>query len=124
MSVPGLNILSMALRVIGSSNFQYYKYLGRSSNAIGLEVTDYAEPACLSGSVQPVPRELYDKFHLQFQKNYMTFFVQKSILDVKRDVSSDKIVFNGKQYKCESVTDWYAIDGWVPVLAVQVDNAG
>lgn len=121
--IPGSNILSMALRVIGKQCFQYYAYTSRTLNSIGLYDAIYAPPIPLSGSVQPVPRDLYERYGLDFQRNYINVYLQRSVIDVSRDVSGDQIVFNGVTYQCLSKTPWDAIDGWDAVLCVQVNEA-
>lgn len=120
MMVPGSNLLGMALRIIARQSFTYYAYMDRVKNAAGLLVPAYSSPVELTGSVQPVPRILYEQLGLDLQRNYLTFFVEKDILDIRRDVSGDKFVFNGLTFQCESITNWFPMDGWVPVLAVQV----
>ncbi len=126
MLVPGSNLLGMALRVIARQSFDYYAFIARVKNSAGLFVPDYASPVTLTGSVQPVPRVLYQNLGLDLQRNYLTFYVEKDILDLRRDVSGDKFVFAGLTYQCESITNWFPMDGWVPVLAVQIvgDNEG
>jgi hypothetical protein len=120
--IPGANILSMAMSVIGKSSFSYLAFASRTPNAIGQDVTKYEPPVTLQGSVQPVPRSLYQQYGLDFQRNYLNVYVSKAVLDVERDVSGDMIVFNGNSYQCLSVTPWVAIDGWNAVLCVQVPS--
>lgn len=122
--IPGMNILSTALRVIARQSFQYYAYNSRTKNAAGLLVPSYDSPKMASGSVQPVPRTIYEQNGLDLQKNYMTFFVEKDIIDIGRDVAGDKFVYNNQTFQALSITNWYSMDGWVPVLTVQVDNNG
>ena len=118
--IPGQNILNMALSVIAPSSFQYYAFLSRTPNDIGQDVTSYAEPVTLLGSVQPVPRNLFEAYGLDFQRSYVNVYVSKGILDIARDVSGDQIQFNGFTYQCLSITDWQPIDGWDQVLCVKV----
>ena len=119
--IPGSNILNAALSVIGSQYFDYYKFLARQTNTIGVDVTVYENPILLSGSIQPVPQNTYAAMGLDFQKNYINIYVSKDTLDINRDISGDKIIFNNEQYKCVSNTDWFAMDGWTSILAVKVD---
>ncbi|OWK39546.1 hypothetical protein FRUB_06109 [Fimbriiglobus ruber] len=42
MTVPGLNILAMAFRVLGKQCFQYYAYQSRTPDNVGQYVTTYA----------------------------------------------------------------------------------
>lgn len=121
--IPGSNILQAALQVIARSSFCYYAFESRTPNAVGQDVTTYAAPVTLQGSVQPVPRSLYQQYGLDFQRNYVNVYVSQTVLDVTRDVSGDQILFNGRTYQCVSVTPWSAIDGWSAVLCVQVPSA-
>lgn len=118
--IPGANILSMAQRIIAKQCFQYYAFQARTPNDIGQYVVTYAPPVTFSGSVQPVPRELYDRYGLDFQRSYVNVYLQRNVIDVARDVSGDQIVFNGATYQCLSKTPWDAIDGWDAVLCVLV----
>lgn len=121
--IPGINILNLALSVIGRQFFDYYAYVSRTPNENGIDVTNYALPLNMSGSAQPVPRHLYAEYGLDWQKNYWTFYVSIDVIDVNRDVSGDQFFFNGKVFQCESITPWFQIDGWTAVLCIEVPNA-
>lgn len=121
--IPGSNILKQALSIIASQTISYYKATGRSLNAIGQYITTYASPVSILGSFQPVPRTLYQVYGLDFQKSYFTFYTSTNLIDVQRDVSPDKIVFNSQTYQCISNNDWFAIDGWVGMLCVLITGA-
>ncbi len=114
------NLLNMALSVVGSQQFQYIQFISRTENEIGQDIAAYDYPATLSGQVQAVPRELFERYGLDFQKNYLMFYVSKEILDVTRDVSGDQIEFAGQRYQCISQTNWVPINGWTGVIAVQI----
>jgi len=120
--IPGANLLNAALRIIQKQNFTYYANTGRTTNSIGLDVAVYAAGIPASGSVQPVPRNLYANMGLDFQKNYYNFFLQNNIIDIDRDVSGDQFVYNSARFQCLSKTNWFAVEGWDQVLCVQVPN--
>lgn len=120
MMVPGSNLLNMAMRVIAKQHFEYYRFQSRTPNSIGLDVPSYYPAQCLSGSAQPVPREMMEQMGLDMQRTYFNFYVSAPIIDIERDVSGDQIMFNGQTFQCLSVTPWGAIDGWNAVLAVRV----
>lgn len=124
--VPGMNLLNMALTVIQRQTITYYQYTGRSLNAIGQDVTTYAAPVDIVGSWQPIPRNLYEQFGLDLQKDYFNFYSSNNLLDVTRDVSGDQLVFMTKSYQVESATDWYQLDGWKGIICVDlgVDEDG
>jgi hypothetical protein len=112
------------MSIIGKQSFQYLKFTGRTTNAAGLDVATYAPAVTLRGSVQAVPRSVYQNMGLDFQKNYVNIYVSQEILDITRDVSGDKISFNGKLFLCLSKTAWYAMDGWDNILCVEIPNVG
>ena len=120
MNIPGSNLLNMALRVIAPASFIYYACASRALQPNGQWLANYLAPVQLQGSAQPVPRNLYAQNGLQFDKLYYHFFVPQSIVDVARDVSGDLMVFNGQTYQCQSITPWFAVDGWVEILAVAI----
>lgn len=123
MTVPGSNLLNRAFGLIAQQSFDYYAYVSRSVNAVGYQNAVYADAQALKGSVQPVPRRLYEYMGLDLQKNYYNIYVSKSAVDVRRDVSGDYVIYNDARFNCESLTAWYAADGWVQILAVEVPNA-
>lgn len=124
MRIPGGNILSLALTLIGKTDFIYYAYLSRTLNDIGQYVPLWAAGVKASGSVQPVPRTLYENLGLDLQKNYFNFFVPRDIYDVGRNISGDQFRFDGRVFQCVSKTPWYALDGWDSVLCVEVPGEG
>jgi len=118
--VPGMNLLNMALTVIQRQTITYYQYTGRALNLIGQDVATYASPVDIAGSFQPVPRNLYMQYGLDFQKDYYTFYSSNNLLDITRDVSGDQIVFNNKRFQVESGNDWFQLDGWKGVLVCNI----
>ncbi len=122
--VPGSNLLSTALTIIASQSVVYYRADGRILNNVGQDVTSYLEPQLIYGSFQPVPRSLYEKYGLDFQKIYYTFYTTSNLVDVQRNVSNDYLVFGNLKYNCESNNDWFAMDGWKGVLCCQTTEPG
>lgn len=118
--IPGANIMRMASRLIAQQSFEYYAFLGRTLQPNGQDVANYAPSITVTGSVQPVARNLIQQYGLDFQANYQNFYMPRSVLDVTRDVSGDQFKFNGSAYQALSKTDWASVDGWVAVLCVQV----
>lgn len=119
-SVPGSNILKSALRVIASQMVDYYQDIGRDDNIIGLDLTSYAPPVKIRGSVQSVPLSAFETLGLDFGKNYVTLYTSTPLIGIERDVSGDLFTFNGRVYQCKATTNWIAVDGWNSVIAVEV----
>lgn len=120
--IPGSNLLRQALTVIARQSLYYYQATGRTVNDIGQQVTTYAARQLVYGSFQPVPKNLYQQFGLDLQKQYFIFYSLNDVIDVRRDVSNDQLQFNGQRFQCESSTEWYALDGWKGVLCCLIDG--
>lgn len=118
--IPGSNLLKQAFRVIAKTPFSYQEFQGRTAGANGMLAPSYSVAVQKVGSVQPVPRSMYAAMGLDFQKNYFTVYVTMDVQDLARDVSGDRITYNCQILQVESKTDWFTIDGWVGLLAVQV----
>jgi hypothetical protein len=119
--IPG-NLLNMALTLLPKQSFQYYANSGRTLQPNGQYLATYAAPCPLSGSVQPVPKTLYEVYGLDFTKNYFTFFVSQSIMDITRNLSGDAFLYNGNCFQCVQKTDWFSYNGWDAILAIQVPS--
>lgn len=120
MGVPGSNLLKQAFTAIAQQTVSYTSYTSRVTNAAGLDVSTYADPTPVKGSVQPVPRNKYEYLGLDLQKDYVMFYTSSPVIDLQRDVSGDKFSFNGRCYQCVSKTAWEGVDGWSSVLSVQI----
>lgn len=117
------NLLGAALSIIGRQQFKYIKFIGRTTNEIGLDVASYNTPVCMSGSVQAIARNLYAQYGLDLQKNYKMLYVSENVMDIERDVSGDQFIYAGQKYQCESTTDWFPMNGWMGILCVEVPNS-
>ncbi len=120
MSVPGINLLGLALSVIGQQTVTVYKFLNRATNAAGLDVPAYAAGVAVQGSVQPIPQRNYEALGLDMLQTYVMFYTPYALIAVARDGSGDRFVYGGLHYLCESKTDWRQQDGWNAVIAVNV----
>ena len=114
------NILNMAMSVLGKQKFTYLRYRERTVNAEGIYLSDFANGVGTSGQVQAVPREMFIKYGLDFQKTYLMVFVSKDVLDLERGVAGDMIKYANDTYQVVSETDWFDINGWTSVLCVKV----
>lgn len=123
MGLIGSNLLAMASRVIKTTTVKYYEYTSRTLLPNGLYDATYAAAVDVSGSLQAVPRNMYDKYGLDYQKEYWNFYVSRDVIDLGRDVAGDQIVVGSHKLQCESITAWIMIDGWNAVLCVKVGVA-
>lgn len=121
--IPGSNLLAMALRVISSQEVQHFRFLTRSTNAIGQDVANYADPAPIGGSFQPVPRAAYINLGLDFNRDYAVYYTSNAILDIGRDESGDQFEYGGRRWQALSDNDWKKVDGWVGVMMIDIGTA-
>jgi len=120
MQVPGSNILNRALRLITAQTITYLAFTGRTTTTNLMLVPEYAAPVCIKGSIQPVGRQLMETLGLDMQRHYVTIYVPQHVIDIRRDVSSDKFEYGGATFQGLSITKWITVDGWNAVIAVEV----
>ncbi|MNH03096.1 hypothetical protein D3C81_678170 [compost metagenome] len=124
MGVPGSDLLAEALQIIETDTIQILKQNVRTLNAAGIYVTTYGEPVDFEASVQAVDRNTYNQLGLDMNKRYIQIYVSDDVNDLTRDTTGDKVHFNGREYSITSALDWFAIDGWVGLLCVDVGPVG
>lgn len=121
--IPGMNILNTALTVIARQEALYHRAVSRGTNAIGQWVTTYAAPVPIRGSIQAVPRETYQNLGLDYQKNYLSCYFTGNVSGIQRGESGDQMTWNGRRYQFLSESEWYAMDGWNGLMAVEIGAA-
>lgn len=120
MNVPGSNLLLSAFSLICPEPFSLRKFVSRETNEIGLDVTTYAEPVELLGSVQAVDARFYGEFGLDFEKNYIHIWTASDITNLQRLTAPDVIDWHSKRWEVVSDNDWFPVDGWKNFIAVEV----
>lgn len=120
MTVPGGNLLNLALSAIKKQEMQYLAYAGRTVVSNGDYVAQYAAAKIVYGSIQPIHRTLYSQQGLDFQKNYCNIFVPQDVEDVRRASAGDQFIFNKKTFQVQSNEAWFQMDGWDQCLCVEV----
>lgn len=121
MSVPGLNLLSIAGGVIALQAVQWERFVSREIDARGVWVNRYADPVTIRGSWQPVDARTIKELGFDVSKVYRNFYTSHPIDNVRRDAAPDLIHHAGWVYEVVSVTDWYGQDGWRTVMCVGAD---
>lgn len=118
------NLLSTVLQVLPSNGVvEYLRFMGNTTNDAGYDVPTFADPVPIPQSqVQAVPRVSYGFMNLDYQKQYVNWFVPREVLGLERDYSGDRMTYNDTIYQCVSATDWSAQDGWVQMLCVNISK--
>lgn len=122
------NLLEDALSVIPSqAEVQYLQAVSRTTNAAGYDENQFAPPVPVElCSVQAVPRTRYEVLGLDYQKDYVTWYVPRAVVGLQRNTSGDRMTWNGMLYQLQNETDWSGQDGWTAVICVRIGytNAG
>lgn len=120
MSVPGVNVLGLALSVLAPQMVNFYAWTGNTTSASGKEVPTYAAGVKRRGSLQPVNRSNIQQMGLEMSKSYMTFFGPGTVRTLERDGAPDAFGYGGRRYNALSLVDWQTQDGWTAALCVDV----
>jgi len=118
--IPGGNLLNQALSIIGQQQFGLKKFVRREINDIGNDIPQYDCEVPVSGSVQPVPRSVYNSQGLDRKRNYITVYSSDPVVGVGRDSSGDIVKYDGRTFQVMSENDWSSQDGWAGVLCVEI----
>ena len=121
--MTGAAMLSLAQSVIGTQTLEVLRFVSRTPNAAGKLVATYAAPEALEGNFQPVARNLYAQYGLDFAKTYYTLVIGADVVALKRGIDGDRLAYFGRLYSCESDTPWYNSDGYSISLCVDIGPA-
>ena len=115
------NLLNTALRVIPKQSIDYYRFLSRTTNEVGRDVSIYADPLKVIGSLQAVSWDRLQFLGLDSEKEYVAFYTASDLLNIERDTSGDQLAYQGKRYQIiGKPNDWVRQDGWNGVLCVRI----
>lgn len=120
MSIPGVNLLGLALSVIQKQTVRYYRATGRTTNAAGKLVTTFAAGVGVVGSFQPVNVSLIQQYGLEMGRSYAMFYGFQDFRPVERNNAPDQFGYAGRRYDAIGAVPWLAQDGWESVLLVDV----
>lgn len=119
-TTPGSNQLTDAFELICPEPFDYYRFTGMTTNAVGIDVRSYAAAVTARGSVQPVDRSKYGEMGLDFTRRYIQVWTDTDVMDLYRERAGDQIGWNSARWEIQSENDWHIIDGWNRFTAIQV----
>ena len=122
MSTPGSNLLKRARKLIKFGSVKYYATTGRTLNTARQWVASFGPSSPLSCSVQAVPRSVYQKEGLDFNKFYVRVWAPLAMASLDRDTSGDRFIYNSDLYSFSDGENWFAQDGWATVLAIRIKS--
>lgn len=113
--IPGINLLNVALGVIGSQPVTYFRDTGKSVTLPnGVVQPGYAagEPV-LKCSVQAVPRDTADRRGLDTSSDYIEWYVPRLVIGPGRNAAGDEIEWDNRRWKIVGqYENWATQDGW------------
>ncbi len=121
-NIPSSNLLNDALTLVCPEPFLLSRFNGTTTNDIGVDVRTYETPFVSQGSIQPVDRKFYEQFGLDFNKRHIQIWSSTDIEDIYRGRSGDQIGWNLRTWEVVGETEWFEIDGWQTIIAVQVPD--
>lgn len=120
MFVPGANILNLAMGPIARQSLQHRAFVSRAVNAAGDWQSTFATAVTITGSMQPVKKDLYQALGLDLAKNYSNLYTSADVRPVARDREGDLLTFGGRTWQAISDQDWRGVDGWRKIMCVEV----
>lgn len=120
MSVPGSNLLALALTAIAPQPVQFRAYTGKTTRADGQQVNAYAAPVTLYGSWQAVTSQDKALYGLTLSSDYAVFYASTPMQNAVRDEAPDQFTYAGRRWSVIARTGWFAMDGWDSVLVIDI----
>lgn len=118
MSVPGSNLLALAMTAIAPQPVVWRASTGRTTDASGRMVSTFAAPVTLYGSFQAVNTNLITQYGLDMNQRYAVFYASARFKEPNRDTAPDVFDFDGRRWVMVTGVDWFGIDSWDSVLVV------
>lgn len=121
--IPGANVLRQAQTLIRPTTVTYFQFLGRTTNSVGQDVSNYAAGLAIQANVQAIKRAFYHRMGLDYTKRYIQLWTTTDTVDLYRDRAGDQIEWEGRRYELMNEDEWTPIDGWNSALGVDVGAA-
>ena len=117
----GFNLLATAQTVIGKQDYQLVQWLGRATNDEGYDIDSYSAPIDRKAGVYPMSRQQVMRNGLYSDKEYIQIFDVDLVKLLSRGSNSDKIIFDGFEWKAEPTNNNWTVSGeWNQVIAVKI----
>jgi hypothetical protein len=125
MDVPGSNLLGAALSLITPQTVTFYRENGRTKNAAGQWLATYDAGVDFDeGSVQAVAKDQYLNRNLDWNKEYVSWFVPDlDAVNIARNMSGSVFEYNNRRYQMVGQTPWLSQDDWNEFMGVDIGPA-
>lgn len=111
-----MNLHGYAKQIIPQKRFQYRAYVGMTEGSNGIDTPKYAAQKVGYGSIQPVPKKVYQSLGLNSEKEYI-LIVTDACINGYADIG-DKVTFCNKEYRVMDAEDWRSVSDWAGVMCI------
>lgn len=116
------DLLAQAFHIIPTQEFEYCAFVGKTVNALGVFVNEYAAPVKYFGSIQALEQTQYEKLGLNFEREYRTVYASVQMKGLDKQPTPDILIFERRRWKVVRNTPWFAMDGWCGVVVTPDDE--
>lgn len=116
-------ILNLALSVVPRQEARLYRWHGRKTNAVGLDVDVFAAPVPLTGSIQPVDRSRYAFMGLDAARSYIAIYSSTRAEALTRTANPDQVEYLDRRYRIMNAADWQVPANYSGLMAVDIGPA-
>ena len=111
-----MSLHSYAKQIVPQRRFSYKEYSGMVEGANGKDSPKYGDKKTAYGSVQPVPKKVYQSLGLNSEKEYI-HIVTDACINGYGDIG-DRVFFCGKEYRVMDCEDWRVVSDWAGVMCI------
>ncbi len=111
-----MNLHGYAKQIIPQRRFAYRAYAGMTEGSNGIDTPKYSAQKIGYGSIQPVPKKVYQSLGLNSEKEYL-HIVTDACITGYGDIG-DKVIFCNKEYRVMDCEDWRTVSDWAGVMCI------
>lgn len=123
MAIRFNNILTTAMRVIGTKKVTYRLYSGKEVDELGIPKISYGDWISAVASCQPgivssfggkcISEKEYRDLGFSWARTYITVWVNNApVTTSENEDSADQIMYNGQIFNVLQVENWLDQNGW------------
>jgi hypothetical protein len=114
------NLLIEAHSLIPYESAVYFKWLKSEKNSNLLMKNEFAQGKKTKVKINAVKSGLVRELGLDYKKNHRMLYSVPKVSGLSRVNSGDQLEFEGKRWKVETQTGWFATAGWDSFVMVEI----
>lgn len=114
------NLLAQAHNLIPYEKAVYFKWLTSEKNSNLLMKNEFAPGKTIKVKVNAVKTSLLKQLGLDYKKVYRMLYSIPKVSGLSRINAGDQFEFEGKRWKVEAQTGWFATAGWDSFVMIEV----